>query len=317
METKIINGMVMRQPILEEIKKETGIARKNGQKVPGIAFIAVIGDNPLMKYTIPMHVQLAEEMGFFVLLETRHAGVSEKELFDLIGILNKDERIHAIVLLQPLPSGLNSVRITGKIDPVKEVEGFHPENILGTLLPDVRQNRYPMCLPAALYELFLQGEVKICRDKEWVFVLDDEFFANSFTHMIARTASIKAVPKDCIVTMVNSESGKLAELVGRADFLVVITKKPEFIRAEWLKPGVCIIDIYSNLVKEVPSKDNPEKIVPVIRGGVNLNSVKGIAEMIIPVPGGLMPMALALTLRNALEAFRLSHNGHSGFREQS
>ncbi len=154
---------------------------------------------------------------------------------------------------------------------------------------------------------FLKCEsIKVKKDQEWVFVLDDEFFTNPFTHMIVRTAAFKAVPGNNTTTIINRESDKLVEYIQRADYLVVVTKHPEYIQPEWLKPGVCIIDVYANLVKEIESKKYPGKIVPVIRGGVNVESVKGIASAILPIPGGLMSMVLTLLFRNTLIAFKNS-----------
>jgi methylenetetrahydrofolate dehydrogenase (NADP+)/methenyltetrahydrofolate cyclohydrolase len=114
------------------------------------------------------------------------------------------------------------------------------------------------------------------------------------------------VPKDSPVTYVNKDSQKLIEHVKRADYLVVVTKYPEYVQPEWLKLGVCIIDIYSNLVKEIPSKNDPTKLVPIIRGGVNVNSVNNIASAILPIPGGLMTVVMAILFRNAVNSFKNS-----------
>ena len=92
----------------------------------------------------------------------------------------------------------------------------------------------------------------------------------------------------------------------RADFLVVVTKFPEYIQAQWLKKGVCIIDIYSNLVKEIPSKTDPAKLVPIIRGGINVASTTGIAGALLPIPGGLMTVVLAILFRNTVTAYKNS-----------
>jgi 5,10-methylene-tetrahydrofolate dehydrogenase/methenyl tetrahydrofolate cyclohydrolase len=85
---------------------------------------------------------------------------------------------------------------------------------------------------------------------------------------------------------------------------VVVTKDPEFIQPEWLKKGVCVIDIYSNLVKEIPNKNSPDRLIPIIRGGVDVSSVENIASAIFPIPGGVMSVVLAVMLRNALNAFK-------------
>lgn len=305
METKIIKGDSLKDRIFLEVALE--VARLQGQynKTPGIAFIGFSGV-PLSKYVIPLHVQAAESAGFYVKTEIMDDSATEEQLFTLIDTLNADKDIHAILLLQPLPGHLNPVRIMNHIDRRKEVEGFHPQNMLSTLIPDIQTNLYPMCLPTALIEMFNDAGVKFQHDQEWVFILDNEFFSNTLTHMVVRTAASVVVPHDCSLAIINRNFPKMTEYCKRADVLVVVTKTPEFVQPEWLKPGVCIIDIYSNLVKEVPSKSDPERMVPVIRGGVNVDSVKNIAGVFLPIPGGLMTVVLGILLRNTLISFKHS-----------
>ena len=308
METMIIKGDSVKEKIFGEVKNEIAGLQEKYHRVPGIAFIG-FSCVPLAKYNIPLHVQLAEALGFKVWKEIEPENVTEEEVFELIEKLNNDNEIHAIVLLQPLPAHLNPIRIINKIDPCKEVEGFHPVNMLSTLIPDIQTTKYPMCLPTALFEMFREAGMQIRKDQEWVFVLDDEFFSNTLTNMIVRTAASKVVPDDCAITILNKNSQKLIEHCKRADFLVVVSKTPEYIRPEWLKPGVCIIDIYSNLVREVPAKKDPNKLVPVIRGGVNVESVQHIAGAILPIPGGLMTVVMAILFRNTVISFKNSLNG--------
>ena len=303
METKILKGNTLQEKVLSEVGQEIVDLNKEYNQKPGIAFIGFLGV-PLGKYNIPLHVNMAIGLGFNVLSEIKPEQVTEVELFELIDKLNEDSDIHAIVLLQPLPSHLNSVRITNRIDPDKEVEGFHPQNMLSTIMPDARESKYPMCLPTALYELFKEGGIQVQKDQEWVFVLDDEFFSNPFTNMIVRTAAIKAVPDNNAVTIVNKNSKNLVEYCKRADYLVIVSKDPEYVQPEWLKSGVCIIDVYANLVKEIPSKKDHDRLIPILRGGVNVDSVINIAVAILPIPGGLMSMVIAILFRNALTAFK-------------
>jgi methylenetetrahydrofolate dehydrogenase (NADP+)/methenyltetrahydrofolate cyclohydrolase len=305
METMIIKGDSVKEKIFDEVKNEIILLQEEYHQVPGIAFIG-FSCVPLAKYNIPLHVQSAEVLGFKVWKEIEPDDITEEEVFKLIEKLNNDDKIHAIVLLQPLPAHLNPIRIINKIDPCKEMEGFHPVNMLSTLIPDIQTTKYPMCLPAALFEMFRETGMQVQKDQEWVFLLDDEFFSNTLTNMIVRTAASTVVPDDCAVTFLNKDSQKLIEHCRRADFLVVVSKTPEYIRPEWLKPGVCIIDIYSNLVKEVPSKKDPNKLVPVIRGGVNVDSVQHIAGAILPIPGGLMTVVMAILFRNTVMAFKNS-----------
>ena len=302
METKIIKDVTLKDKILGEVKSEIVRLEEIHNKRPGIAFVGFMGV-PLGKYNIPFHVQLAEGLGFHVFNEIQPDDIVEADLFQRIDELNRNDEIHAIVLLQPLPEHLIPVRIVNRIDPRKEVEGFHPLNMMGTLMPDIVEQFYPMCLPTALYELFKSNDIQVKEESEWVLLLDDEFFSNQLVNMVTRTAFTRAVPKDCILSIINRNSQKLIEYCRRADYLVVVTKEPEYVQAEWLKPGVCIIDIYSNLVKEVPSKKDPGRLVPVIRGGVNVESVLDKAGAILPIPGGLMSVVLAILLRNALTSF--------------
>ena len=302
MKTKVIKDTGLKDRILGHVKMEIDRLEQIYYKKPGIVFIGFMGV-PLGKYNIPFHLKLASDLGFRVFNETQPDDINEEALFKRIDALNSNDDIHAIVLLQPLPQHLIPIRIMNRIDPRKEMEGFHPQNMLKTLMPDIAENPYTMCLPTALYELFENNEIRIKKDDEWVLLLDDEFFSNQLVNMVTRTAFIKAVPDDCILTIVNRNSQKLPEYCRRADFLVVVTKDAEYVQADWLKEGVCIIDIYSNLVKEVPSKKDPAIMVPIIRGGVNVESVQNKANAILPIPGGLMTIVLAILFQNALQAF--------------
>ena len=303
METKIIKGEMIRDQIFGEVKAEIAGLMSHHDIAPCIAFV---GFNcvPLAKYNIPMHIQMARNVGLKVVTEILHEEATEDEIFALIDRLNANDEVHAIVLLQPLPEHLNPVRIMNRIDPIKEVEGFHPQNMIQTMIPELKNGRYPMCLPTALYEMFKEADLKIPDEKEWVFVLDDGFFTNSLTKMIVRSAASVVVPKNSPVTFINKESKYLIDHIKKADFLVVVTKFPEYIQSEWIKPGACIIDIYSNLLKEVPSKADPSKLVPVIRGGINVASATGIAAALLPIPGGLMTVVMAILFRNTVQAFK-------------
>jgi len=310
METKIIKGDLIKDKIFSEVKSEVAELQVIYHEAPGIAFIG-FSCVPLAKYNIPLHVQMAQAMGFRVFTQIMSNDSTEEEVFSVIEKLNDNDLVDAIVLLQPLPDQLNPVRIVNKIDPAKEVEGFHPVNMMGTMIPDIQQSRYPMCLPEALFEMFREAEIHPQKDQEWVFLLDDGFLSNTLTKMIVRAAASMVVPNDCAVSFVNKESIYLVDHCKRADVLVVVTKTPEYVQPAWLKPGVCIIDIYSNLVREVPSKTDPAKLVPVIRGGVNVNSVTNIASAILPIPGGLMTVVMAILFRNTVISFKNRMAAHA------
>ncbi|MBN1340637.1 MAG: hypothetical protein JXA03_15010 [Bacteroidales bacterium] len=304
MKTQILYGSPLKDRIFAEIAGELEALKRKSGKRPGIAFVAITGFEPLMKYTIALHEQAAHQLGFFVKTETRPADIAEQELFRLIDNLNEDQDIHAVVLLQPVPVHLDAIRTIGRIHPEKEVEGFHPENLAAILAGDHEKIRCPMVLPTSLTELFRDaGYPEAPADSEFVFLADDEFFERPFTNMVIRTACLQVVPRNCTATFVSSGSSHLREHCRRADFLFVISKRPGFVQPSWLKQGVCIVDVYSNLVKEIVSKKNPGVILPVIRGGVLPEDVEGVAGIIASCPGGLMPVVLAVLFRNALRCF--------------
>lgn len=303
MKTKTIKDTGLKERILGGVMQDIQALANAGHKKPGIAFIGFMGV-PLGKYNIPFHLKMASDLGFEVFNASMPDDASEEELFARIDELNTNEDVHAIVLLQPLPAHLIPVRIMNRIDPAKEVEGFHPQNMIKTMMPDIAVDAQPMCLPTALNELFENNDITSNDNDEWVLLLDDEFYANQLVNMVTRTAFMKAVPGNNVLTIVNRNSSKLEEHCSRADYLVVVTKEVEYVQAEWLKEGVCIIDIYSNLVKEVPSKKDPSRLVPVVRGGVNVDSVMGRASAILPIPGGLMTIVLAILFRNAVNAYK-------------
>ena len=306
METRILNGSGYKDKIFASIKEE--ISALNGsEERPGITFIAMTGNEPLLKYTIALHEQAARELGFKVKTEILSCEEKEEILFEIINNLNEDESVHAIVLLQPMPKHINAINIMNHIDPVKEVEGFHTAHLVTMLSRDERKIMYPMVLPTALNELFLDAGIGKTEGSEWVFVADDEFISRPFTNMVVKTACPQVVPDNCSIMIVNKNSSRLADQIQRADFLVVISKCPGYIQREWLKPGVCIVDVYSNLVDEVPSKKHPGIMLPVIRGGVFTETVNYVAGVIAPCPGGLMPVVLAVLFSNALKAHKLIH----------
>jgi len=317
MKTRILNGSNYQNSIFNKIKNEIEVIKVNQGRMPGIAFIAYVGHLPLMKYNIALHHKTAQGLGFNSRIETLPHTADEEDVFAIIEKLNLDDEIHAIVLLQPVPKHINAISIIEKIQKDKEVEGFHPQNVIETLTKGVYNTLYPMCLPTALIELFKISDIKIKEGQEFVFVADQGFISDPFRSLILRTASSQIVPKGCSLTVVNSDNNKIKDFCKRADYLMVISETPEFLNPEWLKPGVCIVDIYSNLIKEIPSKKNPSILIPIIRGGVNTEAVNNIASTIAPCPGGLMPVLLAVILRNAFDAFKNSTLSHNEFNSQS
>lgn len=304
METKILQGNRIQERIFLQVKTETDALQRESGARPGIAFISFEGV-PIAKYTIPLHLKVASDCGFSIHHEHLPADVPFDVVCAVIDHFNEHHDVHSIVILQPVPEHLNPMLVEERISPDKEVEGFHPLNMMSAMVPELPARPFSMCLPEALSEIFREEGVAIGPDDAWVFLMDDGFLGNPLTRMIVRAAASRVVPNGAPLTFISRSSPTMEEYCRRADFLVVVSKTPCFVKKEWLKPGVNIIDIYSNLVKEVPSKNDPSRMVPVIRGGVGLEEVQGTAASILPVPGGLMTVVLALLMRNTVMACRM------------
>ncbi|MBM3405669.1 MAG: hypothetical protein FJY10_12370, partial [Bacteroidetes bacterium] len=225
METRILQGARIQERIFAEVRTKINDSIQESGKGPGIVFLGFEGV-PLNKYSMPLHVKAAIDSGFRVASHLLPEEITFQELNNLIGKYNEDSETNAIVILQPVPGHINPILLENLIKPEKEVEGFHPQNMLGSMVPELCINPYPMCLPEALKEIFNDEGVKIRKDDEWLFVLDDGFFTNPLTQMIVRTAASKVVPKDSPVTFINKESGHLQKYLKIADFLVVVSKHP-------------------------------------------------------------------------------------------
>lgn len=306
MKATILNGKEYQKTIFNKIKNEIIQIEKEHSRKPGITFIGCIGHLPLMKYTLGLHEKAARELGFKTIVETCPHTISEKDLLDVVDKHNNDDTVHAIILFQPVPKHINAINIIERINNKKEVEGFHPKNIIETLTKGLKGNQNSMCLPMALKELFKISDIKIESGQQFTFVADQDFLSNPFRSLILRTASSLVVPPDCVLTIVDSAHKELMKICEQADYLIIISEKPEFFSPTSLKPDMCIVDIYSNLVKEIPSKKNPEILVPVIKGGVDTEAVMKLPVKIAPCPGGLMPVLLAILFKNVLEAFKFT-----------
>lgn len=304
METRLILGAEIRDRIFNDLELEISSTFITRGERAGIAFIACLGHLPLMKYTVALHRQAALELGFHVSVHRLSAQCSTENLLHLIEKLNADAQIQAIVVLQPLPRHLDPIEIIGHIAPQKEVEGFHPQHILQTMARGFQNTAYPMCLPTALNELFTVNSIQFEANQQVVFAVDNDFLENPFRRMVLQTAISQSIPSNCTLTIANTESASLRTSCRRADFLFVVSEKPSLIDDRCLKPGACVVDIYTNLVGELPSKKHPDRMIPLLKGAVNTDAVMGTAGSIAPCPGGLMPVLLAVLFRNCVSAFK-------------
>lgn len=311
MAARIVKGKDVQSAILSALKEDCETLIKVSGKVPGIAFVAFSEGNPLAIHNLQFHSQIARKVGYqvdAVLLDESTTPLKAKHMLQN---LNHQHDIDAILLLQPVPPQFNPLELVTEINPRKEIEGFHPRHLMDMLMKPPEDLFYPMSLPTALHLMLDEAKIDVKKDDEWVFVVDRYFFENPLTNLVSRLASVRTAPYDCPVTIIESTSNKLKTTCQRADLLFVISRQIHFIRPEWIQPGACIIDIYNNYAGDKVSVVDPQKTIPIIKGGVDPEAVKHVAGTIMPVPGGIMPVVLALSMRNVLIAFKERVHQHT------
>jgi methylenetetrahydrofolate dehydrogenase (NADP+)/methenyltetrahydrofolate cyclohydrolase len=297
MTAELIKGTDIREEILEELAKEVQeIKDKHGQ-VPGLVTI-LVGENPASQSYVSLKIKTAHRLGFKEVQDTQSEDISEEELLGLIDKYNKDESIHGILVQLPLPKHINDKKVLNAIDPDKDVDGFHPVNV-GRLMIGGDEVKFPPCTPAGIQEMIIRAGVET-EGAEVVVVGRSNIVGKPIANMMVQ----KGKGANSTVTVVHTRTKDMESHCKRADILVVAAGVPGLVKPEWIKPGACVIDVGVNRVGEKPSKKDPNKMVPILRGDVDFDAAKEIAGHITPVPGGVGPMTITMLMRNTLRSLK-------------
>ena len=250
--------------------------------VPGLATV-LVGDDPASAVYVRSKTKATIDAGLASFEHKLPATTSEATLLSLIAQLNADDRIDGILVQLPLPPQIHRERVIDAINPEKDVDGFHAENV-GRLWSG-RQALVP-CTPYGCL-LMLREAVPVLAGAEAVVV--------GRSSLTGKPMAALLLAEDCTVTMTHSKSRDLPTILRRADIVVVAVGHAELVRGAWLKPGAVVIDIGINRI-DLP--DGKSRLV----GDVAFDEAQGIAGAITPVPGGVGPMTIACLLRNTLLA---------------
>lgn len=273
----IIDGKAISAQIRSEIKAEAEILTAKGVR-PGLAVI-LVGSDPASQIYVRNKQKACEEVGFYSDTYTLAESTSEKELLDLIEILNLRKDIHGILVQSPVPKHINPDTVINAILPEKDVDCFHPENV-GKLMTG--NPRFLPCTPAGVVELIKRSGVDIA-GKECVVV--------GRSNIVGKPQAIMLLAENGTVTVCHSRTKNLAEVTRRADILVVAIGKSEFITGDMVKPGAVVLDVGMN--RNAEGK---------LTGDVNFAQVSEVASLITPVPGGVGPMTITMLLQNTVTA---------------
>ena len=280
---KLIDGKAAAARVIAEVKTQV-----EDMKAKGIApalTVILVGQDPASQVYVRNKVLRAEECGIRSEEHKLPADTSEATLLALIGELNADDSVHGILVQLPLPAHIDETRVLQAIDPRKDVDGFHAENVGG--LSQGRDVLTP-CTPAGCMRL-LEDSIGDLSGKHAVVI--------GRSNIVGKPMAALLLKAHCTVTVVHSRSANLKELCRQADIVVAAVGRPRLVDADWLKPGAVVSDGGINRITE----GERSRLV----GDVDFDSALPKVAAITPVPGGVGPMTIAFLMKNTLTAARL------------
>jgi methylenetetrahydrofolate dehydrogenase (NADP+) / methenyltetrahydrofolate cyclohydrolase len=280
----ILDGKALAAELQAELAVEVADFIANNGAVPSLAAV-LVGENQASQVYVRNKRQACERAGMESSLHRLTADASTEEVLSLVHILNSDDRVHGILVQLPLPPQIDATRVLDAVDPLKDVDAFHPENV-GRIVQG--RPRFLPCTPQGIQQLLLRRSVRIA-GQHVVIVGRSEIVGKPMAMMLMQ----RDPHADATVTICHSRTRNLPEVARQADILIVAIGQPRFVTADMVKPGAVVIDVGINRL--------PEGLV----GDVDFQRVKDVAGMITPVPGGVGPLTVSMLLKNTLLAARL------------
>ena len=293
MSAKIISGAEVAKQIREELKKEVEDLQAKFQTAPGLVTI-LVGENPASVSYVTAKQKTSKELGFYSIQDNQAADISEDALLALIDKYNKDPKIHGILVQLPLPKHINETKVLYAIDPKKDVDGFHPVNV-GKLM--IGEADYLPCTPAGIQELLVRSGVE-SKGAEVVVVGRSNIVGKPIANIMLQ----KQKGANSTVTIVHTGTprDKIIDHCRRADILIVAAGVAKYVKADWVKTGAAVIDVGVNRIGKSESGK------AILAGDVDFDTVKEIAGLITPVPGGVGPMTITMLMKNTVKAAKVA-----------
>jgi methylenetetrahydrofolate dehydrogenase (NADP+) / methenyltetrahydrofolate cyclohydrolase len=285
---RILDGKAVAAAVLDECRAEAAALTARGI-VPGLA-VVVVGDDPASKVYVGSKARTCTELGFHSLKIELPTETTQEELLEVVGKLNADPAIHGILVQSPPPKHIDEEAIIRAIDPRKDVDGFHPENVAKLALED--PSGFVPCTPAGCMKLLEISGIET-NGAEAVVI--------GRSMIVGKPMALLLVAKNsnATVTIAHSRSKDLPAICRRADILVAAVGRPEMIKADWVKEGAVVIDVGINRVEDSNKKSGYR-----LTGDVAYDEVAPKCSAITPVPGGVGPMTIAMLMKNTLQAAR-------------
>lgn len=283
MTAQVIDGRKLAAGVKAQVRSAVDAAVARGRRRPALAVVKV-GDNPASEVYVRNKRKACEEVGIRSVAHDLPHSTSEIDLLALIDQLNLDPEIDGILVQLPLPDQILSTAIIEKIDPAKDVDGFHPYNV-GRLA-----QRVPLIRPCTPY-----GVIKLLESIGAPLKGQNAVIIGA-SNIVGRPMSLELLLMGATTTVCHRFTADLRAHVSQADILIVAAGKPGLVPGEWIKPGATVIDVGMNRL-------DSGKLV----GDVQFEAARERAGWITPVPGGVGPMTVAMLMHNTMEAFHRRH----------
>lgn len=285
---KLIDGNAIGAEMRKELGTEIAALTKQGI-TPGLA-VVLVGDNPASQVYVRMKGKACDEAGLYHETIKLSKETSEAELMGLLERLNANPQIHGILVQLPLPKQIDTNRALHRIDPRKDVDGFHPENVGKVAAGDTTGFR--PATPYGVQQLLLRTGVET-KGAHAVIVGRSNIVGRPMAALLLQDAP----GGNATVTVCHSRTRNIEHHTREADILIVAIGKPEFVTGGMVKPGAIVIDVGVNRVDD-PSKKQGYRLV----GDVQFEEAEQVASAITPVPGGVGPMTITMLLYNTVQA---------------
>jgi methylenetetrahydrofolate dehydrogenase (NADP+)/methenyltetrahydrofolate cyclohydrolase len=290
MTARVLDGAPIANAIRAEVAEQVKRYRELGQQ-PGLA-VVIVGENPASQVYVKAKGKACEEAGMHSETVRLPQTASEAELLAVVDRLNADPRIHGFLVQLPLPAHINGERVLNRVNPAKDVDGFHPVNVGKLVIGDPTALR--PATPFGVQQMLLRSGIDT-KGANAVIVGRSNIVGKPMANLLIQPGK----GGDATVTVCHSKSKDLPAVCRGADLLIVAMGKPEFVTADMVRPGAVVIDVGINRVDDA-TQAKGYRIV----GDVAYGPVSQVASAITPVPGGVGRMTIAMLLQNTLQAFQ-------------
>lgn len=286
MSAELLDGKAIANEIKQELGEEVAKFIEDTSVVPCLAAV-LVGDDPASQVYVRNKQRACERVGIESQLHRLPAETTQAELLDLVDQLNTSSEVHGILVQLPLPGHIDATKVLDAIDPAKDVDAFHPDNV-GRIAQG--RPRFLPCTPHGVQQILHRSNIPVSGQHVVVVGRSDIVGKPLAMMLVQRDSTLGSAAANATVTVCHSRSKDLSAITREADILVAAVGQPKLITADMVKPGAAVIDVGINRTEEG------------LVGDVDFDGVREVAGHLTPVPGGVGPLTIAMLLRNTLTA---------------